>query len=313
MATYRFTDRYLLLDTEPSYGTDANPVAADAVVFIDGSARDETENLERKLDKQHMSGAERITGRQRTVISGNVEFMPSGQAGVEPALGRLLKACGHAVTIDATPGSETVTYNPVSDNWDSVSCTYKHGPALRRVLGARGSIDMDLSIDAFAAGSVTLTGIYSKPVAPGVLVPDYSAFVQPKAITELNWTTTLGGIAVPIKQITLSRAPEINDHAGSNNYREIAAGDHDPTGTIKIYADTLATIDPYLWRDNKPDLVLSSEIDFGGQYNIFEFGASRVRVLDVQEVNENSRLCWELSVQYLPTDSGADDYFFRFK
>lgn len=307
--TYRFDSRTLFVALESTYNDNTALVGADAIRFIEGSATDNFKNVERKYDTEYLSASETLNIKDTTTVSGGIEIYASGTAATEAAWGRLVKACGHAVTIDSTVGAETVTYTPVSVDHDSAVFGFKHGPGYRLCRGARGNLSLDFSIDNFMRANLELTGIYATPVAPPGTSADYSAFRDPVLLTPENWAVMFNGVAVRTKQITMNRGVQLKAANASNNYREVGITGHAPTGTIRVYAPDLATFNPYALRDNNTKVTLLSLVG-SAQYERVEFGAPAVAVTAVTEANEDGALVYDMTIRYDPV-AGNDNYYLK--
>ena len=94
--------RILLAKIETTYGVDSSPVAANAMLIrnMDITPLD-SEIVSRDLVRPYFGNYDQIIAAQKVGLSFEVELQSSGTAGVAPAYGPLLRACGLAETVTA--------------------------------------------------------------------------------------------------------------------------------------------------------------------------------------------------------------------
>ncbi|SEN74590.1 hypothetical protein SAMN05216227_10232 [Pseudorhodobacter antarcticus] len=97
-------NRLLMCKTETVYGTDSIPTGmANAILGVDVQVMPmEGNDVSRELDLPYMAAQGTIPAELHTKLPFKIELTPSGTAGVAPAWGPLLHACGCAQTIVAT-------------------------------------------------------------------------------------------------------------------------------------------------------------------------------------------------------------------
>lgn len=102
--------RWILVKSESSYGTDASPDGADAVLVTDMNPEPmQGDVVERPLLRPYLGASERFMAKVRSGNSFSVELAGSGTTGTAPRPGRLLQACGFAATSTTPAVTGTAT------------------------------------------------------------------------------------------------------------------------------------------------------------------------------------------------------------
>lgn len=103
-------------------------------------------------------------------------------AGNLPWLDPYFRACGLARTLDVTPSTEKVTYKRASINLPTITIGLYDGKTIRRVAGARGSVNLSGSNGEPVMAEFDFIGVYLDP-ADGVLAsPSFGNLVPPRLI-----------------------------------------------------------------------------------------------------------------------------------
>ncbi|MEL6888376.1 MAG: hypothetical protein AAFO86_06670, partial [Pseudomonadota bacterium] len=90
-------DKIMAIDIETTYGTDASPAGADAVLAKQVTLSPmEGNDLDRELELPYFGSQGTIPVELHAKLAFEVELAPSGTAGTAPAWGKLLRACGCA-------------------------------------------------------------------------------------------------------------------------------------------------------------------------------------------------------------------------
>lgn len=91
--------RWILVESELTYGTDPVPDGADAVLVTDLNPTPmQGDEVQRPLLRPYLGASEMFMANVRSSNEFSVELAGSGSAGVAPRPGRLLQACGFAAT-----------------------------------------------------------------------------------------------------------------------------------------------------------------------------------------------------------------------
>jgi len=93
-----------------------------------------------------------------------------------PAYGPLLKACGLSETVVS---ATSVTYEPVSTSFDSVTIYFNNSGVLHKATGCRGSFTLNAEVGAIPTIAFTFTGIYAAPTDVSISAPTYANQADP--------------------------------------------------------------------------------------------------------------------------------------
>ena len=120
--------RVILIEAESSYGTDPTPAATDVVLVRDLSITPQSSDVvNRDVVRPYLGASEQLLANTRVECTFSVELAGSGTSGTPPRYSSALKACGMAEAITdevSGGGNDTVTYNPLSASFPSVTIHY---------------------------------------------------------------------------------------------------------------------------------------------------------------------------------------------
>ncbi len=177
--------RTILAKTEVTYGTDPTPTgAANAILVRNLNITPlNAELVSRDLVRGYLGASEQLIASSYVSVEFEVEMAGSGTAGTAPAYGPLLLACGMAAT---TSAGVSVTYAPVSSAFGSVTIYYNVDGVLHKLTGARGNVEMDITVGQIPVFKFSFTGLYNAPTDAAVPTVTYTAFQTPLAANSDN-------------------------------------------------------------------------------------------------------------------------------
>lgn len=182
----------ILAKIETVYGTDSTPTgAANAILVSDLSITPIANNVPRDLILAYLGASEELVGTRYLQIGCTVELQGSGTAGTEPAWDPLLRACGFASSVEATP--DRVEWVPITTSMESVTIYYYADGVLREALGCRGNVSFDLAVGSRPTMTFSFVGIDNDISAASPTGVDYSSFVAPLVVTDDNVANFLLG------------------------------------------------------------------------------------------------------------------------
>ena len=153
--------RVILIEAESSYGTDPTPAATDVVLVTDLSITPQSSDVvNRDVVRPYLGSSQQLLANTRVECTFSVEFAGSGSAGVAPRYGSALKACGLSETVAS---GTSVTYEPISANFSSVTIHYNVDGVRHIVTGCRGNVALSAEVGAIPTLDFTFTGIYNAP------------------------------------------------------------------------------------------------------------------------------------------------------
>lgn len=307
----RWRSKIVLIKPETTYATDATPTgAANAVLMKNIEIRPmEGEDESRELELPWLGGQETIPTGLRSVLTGDFELVGSGETGVAPAWGPLLRAAGIAETVtpDDDPGDGTVVYNPVSDDHESVTIHFWIGNTRHILLGARGDAEIVKEAQSLPHIRVTLTGLWAKPAEQTRVVPDLSAFAMPQVVTHANTPTfTVDAVPLVMRSFRMAFGNDVQPRLLVGR-EEIVIVDRAETITATVEAVPLSTFDPFAKaRDRDRVALLLEHGTAAGRRVAIAAPSCGVGRLTGYENNQNI-MEWPLPLQPLPV-AGNDQF-----
>lgn len=192
MAQRRLKNTTILAKIGSVYGTDVIPTgAANAILVSDVSFSPlEASNVDRNFIRAYMGASESLVGTAFKSLSYSVELVGSGAAGIAPAWGPLLRACGFSETLTATT---RVDYLPISTAFEWVDQYYFADGVLHKLLGCRGTASLDLSSGVIPKIKFQFKGIDGGLAAGTPAGVDYSTWKTPQVVTDVNTIDLLMG------------------------------------------------------------------------------------------------------------------------
>lgn len=230
----------VLTKIETTYGTDATPTDAIQLSNVKFTPLAGSEE-KRDLVTPYM-------GHQGVTLVGNyeqiefdVEMGGAGTPGDIPAYGTLLRACGFSETVTA---DTSVAYAPVSGGFEAASLYYFLDGTKYVMLGTRGKFTISLDPQKKPKFHFTLSGLLGTFTDAALPTADYSAFIEPPAVSKAATQFTLDDLAAPMSSLMIDGGQQIEPRL-LVNYEAIEHVDREMTGTVVIDQNLKATKD---WR-----------------------------------------------------------------
>lgn len=177
--------KILLAKIEASYAADSAPTGADNAILATNVSLSpmEGQDVSRELELPWLAAQATIPAGLHSRISFRVELVGSGNAGIAPAWGPLLRMCGVSQTVVATT---SVTYRPVTDGHESGTIHFWVGPTRYVLRGTRGTAVIRLNAQGIAVIEFTFTGLFALPGDVVRPTPNLSSFREPKIVSSAN-------------------------------------------------------------------------------------------------------------------------------
>lgn len=129
MALRSTKDRVALLKIESTYGTDASPGAAQAILLMNSTINPLADKLERQTDRPFFGGDPFVLINKRIELEAECDLIGNATAGTAAPLGALYRACCHSETLVAAelsaPGTLTPTTNTTGGTLAAATYYYK--------------------------------------------------------------------------------------------------------------------------------------------------------------------------------------------
>ena len=298
--------RLILIEEESTYGTDASPDGADAVLVRDLSITPQQSDIvSRDLIRPYLGASEQLLANTRVECSFSVELAGSGTAGTAPRYGKALKACGFSETIVA---NTTVTYDPVSTGFSSVTIHYNIDGVRHKVTGARGTFSINANVGEIPTIDFTMTGIYVAPDDSAQPTVTYADQATPLIFKKGNTTglNVMGLTTAKLSNYSLDVGNEIV-------YRELVGGDgevlltnRNVSGNLTIEAVSLATKD-YFATALADSLGIIEFTHGTAAGNIVKVDSARGDIADVSYGDLDGIAMLEIPFTAVPSTAGNDE------
>ncbi|SFZ86003.1 hypothetical protein SAMN02983003_3175 [Devosia enhydra] len=298
--------KILLAKIEGTYGTDSAPTGGDnAILAINVQLTPmEGQDVSRELELPYLAAHATIPAGLFTRLQFRVELVPSGDAGVAPAWGPILRACGVAQTVVA---DTSVTYAPITTGHESVTIHFWIGGTRFVMKGSRGTAVISGEAQGVPVVDVTLTGLFSQPSEVSRPSPDFDAFLKPDLVTDINTPTfTIDGVSLVMRRFSLDLRNDVQTRflVGSES---IIIPDRNELFSTQVEAVPLSTWNPFAKaadQERVPIVVAHGTV------------AGRIVTLEIDEAqvqrpaglaNEQNVAEWPLTFVPLPA-SGNDQW-----
>ncbi len=245
MAQKYWNQKVLLAVLETTYGVDPAPVGADDAILAQQVSLQPMEgnDVARELERAFMASDATLVADLHAKLSFRVELAPSGTAGTAPAWGKLLRACGCAQTVSV---GTSVTYNPVSAGFESITLHF-HYDGIRHVLtGARGTVKLMLKTGNVPHLEFEFTGRFAPATDAAQPVAVLTAFKAPVVANAANTPTfTLAGVAMALRSLSFNAGVQVEPRflIGAADSMIVTAREELIEATVEARA--MATFNPY--------------------------------------------------------------------
>ena len=296
--------RVILIEAESSYGTDPTPAATDVVLVRDLSITPQSSDVvNRDVVRPYLGASEQLLANTRVECTFSVELAGSGTAGTAPRYGSALKACGFSETISA---GTSVTYEPISASFSSITIHYNVDGVRHIVTGCRGTFAINATVGEIPSIDFTFTGIYNAPTDTALPAVTYGNQATPLIFKNGN-TSSFQLLSYAGALMSFSM-----DVGNSLVYRELVGGtkevlltDRAANGSVSIEAPTLAQKDYFaaaLTDTTLGNLTVTHGTAAG---NICAFSSTKVDIGDVAYGEADGVTMLEIPYTLVP--SSAND------
>lgn len=192
MANRYIRDTVVLAKIETTYGTDAVPAGAQAMLVSNVRITPINANyVSRALIRPFFGASEQLISTFNKLVSFDVEAVGAGTAGTPPAWGPLLRACGFAETATATT---VVSYKPITNSQEAITLYVYDSGVLHKFLGARGGVSFDMGLGGIPKMTFSFVAVDGGDTAGTPAGMVYTGFQQPQVVADqFTGSLTLGG------------------------------------------------------------------------------------------------------------------------
>ena len=235
-------NRLVFAGVEATEGVAETLGATDAILFAELDPQPlEVDLKERNIVRSYLGNAARIPGKKRSRIRAKVEAAGSGAAGTPPRYGPLLRACGFSETISA---GTSVTYQPVSTGFESVTLNFYADGKRHVVAGCRGTVSLEYEEDEIPYWNFDLVGGFAAPTDVANPTATYGDQVVPKLFNSDNTgSVSLHSYSPCISSFSVDLANTISYSERPGCVKQSRLTDRRPTGEFTIESPTIADKD----------------------------------------------------------------------
>jgi hypothetical protein len=299
--------RLILVETESTYGTDPTPDGADAVLVRDlNITPQQSDTVSRDLIRPYLGASEILLANTRVECTFSVELAGSGTAGTAPQYGKALQACGLSETVVA---ATSVTYAPVSSNFDSVTIHYNIDGVRHKVTGARGTFTLNANVGEIPTIDFTFTGIYNAPDDSALPTATYANQATPLIFKNGNTDTfSLLSYSGCLQSVNMDLGNSIVYRELIGCDKEVLITDRSASGTVVVEAPTIAQKDYFaaaLTDGTLGNLTFQHGTAAG---NIVDFSSTRVDIGDVSYSDQDGIAMLNMPYTAIPSTAGNDEF-----
>jgi len=298
--------RVILIEEESTYNTDAGPDGADAVLVKDLSiVPQQSDVVSRDLIRPYLGASEQLLANTRVECTFSVELAGSGTAGTAPRYGKALKACGFSETVAA---NTSVTYDPVSASFDSVTIHYNLDGVRHKVTGARGTFSITANVGEIPTIDFTMTGVYVAPDDSAQPSVTYANQATPLIFKQGNTTglNVMGLTTAKLSSYSLEMGNEIVYRELVGGSGEVLLTNRNVTGSVSIEAVALGTKDYFaLALANTLGIIEFTHGTSAG--NIVKVDSAKADISDVSYGDLDGIAMLEIPFTAVPSTAGNDE------
>jgi len=233
-------------------------------------------------------------------------FSRTGTAGTAPQYGKALQACGLSETVVA---ATSVTYAPVSSNFDSVTIHYNIDGVRHKVTGARGTFTLNANVGEIPTIDFTFTGIYNAPDDSALPTATYANQATPLIFKNGNTDTfSLLSYSGCLQSVNMDLGNSIVYRELIGCDKEVLITDRSTSGTVVVEAPAIAQKDYFaaaLTDGTLGNLTFQHGTAAG---NIVDFSSTRVDIGDVSYSDQDGIAMLNMPYTAIPSTAGNDEF-----
>lgn len=302
MAVRRHKKLAALVAIEATYGVDAAPAAADAIIMSNVTFTPlEGDEVSRDLILPYLGNQGMVITGQYGRIECDVEIAGSGTAGTAPAYDALMRACGLAQTITT---DTSVEYTLVEDDQESVSIYFIQDKVQHVLLGARGTMSLSLAPKQIPHFRFTITGLIG--TITDVTNPTFSmtGWETPLPVSKANTTMSLMGWSSVAESLSIDLGWTVTPRFLIGD-ELVLLSDRSSTGTAVVEAKAISEIDWFTAAKDRTRGALSL-VHGTAAGNIVEITAPSVEIGKPTQGQTDNIVNYSLPLALCP-DTGLDE------
>lgn len=243
MTQRRWPKLAMLHKIEATYGTDATPAAADAIVASNVSFTPiQAEEVKRDLLLPYMGNQGVILAAEHGRIEFDIEIAGAGAAGDIPRYGSLLRICGMAETVTA---ATDVTYSIVETGVESGSLYFNSDGVQHIFVGAQANLQPNFTAKGIPKLRVSIVGLLGQVTDVALPAVTTAGWIEPVIVSKANTTLTIHGWSAIAESISFDLGNVLTPRFLIGD-EGIKITDRSSTGSAVVQAGTMAEIN---WFD----------------------------------------------------------------
>ena len=300
--------RLILIETESSYGSEPSLDGADAVLVRDLSITPQSSDVvSRDLIRPYLGASQQLLANTKVECTFSVELAGSGTAGTAPQYGKAIQACGLSETIAA---NTSVTYEPESSGFNSITIHYNIDGVRHKVTGCRGNLTLNATVGEIPSLDFSFTGIYNAPDDTALPTPTYSNQDDPLIFKNGNTSSfALLSYAGALQSISMDLGTSLVYRELVGGTKEVLITDRAVSGSVSIEAVLMATKDFFAAAVDDDAALGNLQFTHGSTAgNIVQFTSAKVDIGDVSYGDQDGIAMLEIPYTCVP-DSAANAEF----
>ena len=300
--------RLILIETESSYGSEPSLDGADAVLVRDLSITPQSSDVvSRDLIRPYLGASQQLLANTKVECTFSVELAGSGTAGTAPQYGKAIQACGLSETIAA---NTSVTYEPESSGFNSITIHYNIDGVRHKVTGCRGNLTLNATVGEIPSLDFSFTGIYNAPDDTALPTPTYANQDDPLIFKNGNTSSfALLSYSGALQSISMDLGTSLVYRELVGGTKEVLITDRAVSGSVSIEAVLMATKDFFAAAVDDDAALGNLQFTHGATAgNIVQFTSTKVDIGDVSYGDQDGIAMLEIPYVCVP-NSGANAEF----
>lgn len=303
---YDYDKRLLFFKIETTEGTDAAPVAADAIVTRNlQPVNYESDTRVREIDGLYFGARPESKTNIRGRTSFEVELAGAGVANTVPPWMKLLRVAG----MDAgVAGGSSVVQKPISTGVPSATL-WDYVDTLRdRLTGSRADFRMTFEDDQLPFISMDVMGYPHTTMADQhtAVVPNVAAFQTPVYVNNENSIFLLDGYAAEMRRVEYVAGSVLTPRSFVGSTDRVKYRNRVWTATALIKCPDIASKNYFLGI--RPGSQVPMKITHGlVAGNIVEVESLRSEIGLIQKADEEGDLMLSIPLRLIPSAAGNDE------
>ncbi|OHD27425.1 MAG: hypothetical protein A2Y38_05640 [Spirochaetes bacterium GWB1_59_5] len=214
----------------------------------------EAESADRNIAQPWMGNGGKLIVSTRQKLSFDVALAGSGTAGTAPKIGKLLRAVGFAQTVTA---GVKVEYTLISEAFESAAFYINIDGVLHKGMGARGTASGKLDAKGIPLLHVEVTALYLAPVDAAPPTVDRTGWPIERPVNSANTLVcTVNAVNSFYSKFEFNLANQVSHDDFPGGYQVVKIGDRQPSASITLLAELLATFNPFTLADNNTSVAV---------------------------------------------------------